>query len=69
MATVLAPPVEQRVRLSGISRETYERLLAEHEGRQSPRFTYDRGALEDARSEPRNVWIRKVREWAKAHPP
>jgi len=34
------------VRLSGISWETYERLLAEHEGRQSPRFTYDRGELE-----------------------
>jgi Uma2 family endonuclease len=46
MATVLAPPAEQRIRLSGISWETYERLLAEHEGRQSPRFTYDRGELE-----------------------
>jgi Uma2 family endonuclease len=34
------------MRLSGISWETYERLLAEHEGRQSPRFTYDRGELE-----------------------
>ena len=34
------------MRLSGISWETYERLLAEHEGRQSPRFTYDRGKLE-----------------------
>ncbi len=46
MATVLAPPAEQRMRLSGISWETYERLLTEHEGRQSPRFTYDRGELE-----------------------
>ena len=25
--------------------------------------------LEDAKSEPRNVWIRNVREWAKASPP
>jgi len=24
--------------------------------------------FEDAKSEPRNVWIRKVRDWAKAHP-
>ncbi|MGH9319121.1 MAG: Uma2 family endonuclease [Vicinamibacteria bacterium] len=46
MSTLLAPPAEQRIRLSGISWETYERLLAEHEGRQSPRFTYDRGELE-----------------------
>jgi len=46
MSTLLAPPAEQRVRLSGISWETYERLLAEHEGRQSPRFTFDRGELE-----------------------
>ena len=47
MSTLLAPPpAEQRIRLSGISWETYERLLEEHEGRQSPRFTYDRGELE-----------------------
>lgn len=46
MSTLLAPPAEQRLRLSGISWETYERLLAEHEGRQSPRFTYDQGELE-----------------------
>ncbi len=46
MSTLLAPPAEQRLRLSGISWETYERLLAEHEGRQSPRFTYRRGELE-----------------------
>lgn len=34
------------MRLSGISWDTYQRLLEEHEGRQSPRFTYDRGELE-----------------------
>ena len=32
--------------LHNISWTTYERLLAEHEGRQSPRFVYDRGDLE-----------------------
>jgi Uma2 family endonuclease len=46
MSTVIAPPAEQRIRLSGISWETYERLLEEHVDRQSPRFTYDRGELE-----------------------
>jgi hypothetical protein len=46
MSTVLAPPAEQRMRLSGISWDTYQRLLEEHQGRQSPRFTYDRGELE-----------------------
>jgi Uma2 family endonuclease len=45
MVTTLVP-AEQRVVLSGISWETYERLLAEHDGRASPRFTYDRGDLE-----------------------
>lgn len=45
MATSVVP-VEQRVRLSGISWETYERLLSEHRGRKSPRFTYHRGELE-----------------------
>jgi Uma2 family endonuclease len=46
MSTTLAPAAEQRMRLSGISWDTYQRLLEEHEGRQSPRFTYDRGELE-----------------------
>jgi Uma2 family endonuclease len=46
MSTAVLPSAEQRVRLSGISWETYERLLLEHEGRQSPRFTYNQGELE-----------------------
>lgn len=45
MASTVAPTSERLV-LNGISWETYQRLLAEHEGRTSPRFTYDRGALE-----------------------
>ncbi len=48
MATITRPPehVAQRIILHNISWTTYERLLAEHEGRQSPRFVYDRGDLE-----------------------
>ncbi|HXV61025.1 MAG TPA: Uma2 family endonuclease [Vicinamibacteria bacterium] len=38
--------LQERVLLTGISWQTYERLLAEHLGRSSPRFTYDRGELE-----------------------
>lgn len=45
MQTVQAPP-EQRIILSNISWETYERLLADHENSSAPRFTYDRGMLE-----------------------
>ena len=37
---------EQRVVLSPCSWETYERILAEHVDRSSPRFTYAEGALE-----------------------
>jgi Uma2 family endonuclease len=48
MATMTRPPtpVTQTVILHNISWTTYQRLLAEHEGRQSPRFVYDRGDLE-----------------------
>ena len=45
MQAVQAPP-EQRMILSNISWETYERLLADHESSSAPRFTYDRGMLE-----------------------
>ncbi|HLG15253.1 MAG TPA: Uma2 family endonuclease [Blastocatellia bacterium] len=44
MATVLTQN-EQRVILKGVSWETYERLLSEHEGSTGTRFTYDRGTL------------------------
>ncbi len=44
-ATATSPP-EQRVTLSDVSWETYERLLADHVDCQTPRLTYDRGTLE-----------------------
>src|SRR5262245_25832433 len=37
---------EQKVILNGVGWETYERLLAEHEGSASTRFNYDHGTLE-----------------------
>jgi Uma2 family endonuclease len=40
------PPAEQRIVLDGISWETYESLLADHEGKSAPRFAYDRGKME-----------------------
>jgi Uma2 family endonuclease len=45
MGAVLHLP-EQKVILKGVSWETYERLLAEHEGQSGTRFTYDSGILE-----------------------
>jgi len=45
MAAVLSLP-EQKVILKGVSWETYERLLAEHQEESSTRFTYDGGILE-----------------------
>lgn len=45
MAAVLHLP-EQKVILKGVSWETYERLLAEHEEASGTRFTYDGGILE-----------------------
>jgi Uma2 family endonuclease len=45
MATVLSPP-EQRVLLTGVSWNTYERLLTDLENQSAPRLTYDRGLLE-----------------------
>jgi Uma2 family endonuclease len=45
MATETLAPIEQRVQLSGISWQTYERLLAELSDRRL-RLTYYRGNLE-----------------------
>src|SRR2546426_281851 len=45
MATVLTS-TEQRVVLTGVSWETYERLLADYEDRPGTRFSYDEGTLE-----------------------
>ena len=45
MGTALTLP-EQRVVLQNVSWETYEHLLSDHLDASSPRFTFDRGALE-----------------------
>ena len=45
MTTVLHPP-DQGIVLEGISWETYERLLSEHQESAGTRFTFDQGRLE-----------------------
>jgi Uma2 family endonuclease len=45
MATIFRPP-EGQVVLHDISWSLYERLLAEHDSKRSPRFTYNCGELE-----------------------
>ena len=45
METVKSP-AEQRILLSNVSWETYERLLEDHRDSSAPRFTFDRGMLE-----------------------
>jgi Uma2 family endonuclease len=45
MAT-LTPPVERQVLLHGVSWETYERLLSEHQDSPGTHFIYDEGELE-----------------------
>ena len=45
MATVVAP-VEHKVILSGVSWQTYQRLLAEHQDASGTHFIYDEGNLE-----------------------
>ena len=45
MSTVLSP-VEQKVVLTGVSWETYERLLVDHLDRTGTPFAYDEGTLE-----------------------
>jgi Uma2 family endonuclease len=45
MAAVVSLP-EQRIVLENITWDVYERLLAAHQDRSVPRFTYDRGRLE-----------------------
>jgi len=48
MATILEMPTQsgQKVVLSGVSWDAYERLLAEHQDSATTRFAYDRGTLE-----------------------
>ncbi len=51
MSVVLTEPktqvlIEKNIVLSGVSWETYELLMKEHESRSAPRFTYNQGCLE-----------------------
>src|SRR5690349_4671656 len=46
MATTVLELPEQKVILSGVSWDTYSRLLAEHDDSPGTRFNYDDGALE-----------------------
>jgi Uma2 family endonuclease len=46
MVETVKSPAEQKVLLSDISWQTYERLLEDHQDSSAPRFTFDRGTLE-----------------------
>ncbi len=54
LQTITAPPemrpasaeIEQKVILNGVSWDTYQRLLAEHQESSGTHFAYDRGMLE-----------------------
>jgi Uma2 family endonuclease len=59
MASVLTLP-EQRVILSGVSWDTYERLLAEHQNQSSTRFVYDCGVLEIMVLSHKHEWINRT---------
>ncbi|MGH9468854.1 MAG: Uma2 family endonuclease [Terriglobia bacterium] len=59
MPSVASPP-EQRVVLGNVAWETYERLLDEHSERSSPRFTYDRGALEIISPSAEHEWYSRL---------
>jgi Uma2 family endonuclease len=59
MPTVASPP-EQRVVLSNVRWETYERLLEEHLDSSSPRFTYDQGVLEIMSPSAEHEWYNRL---------
>ena len=59
MPTVASPP-EQRVVLSQVSWETYERLLDEHLECSAPRFTYDQGVLEIISPSAEHEWYNQL---------
>jgi len=59
MPTVASPP-EQRVVLSNISWETYERLLEDHLDSSAPRFTYDQGVLEIMSPSAEHEWYNEL---------
>ena len=64
MPTVVSPPEdrppEHRVVLRNVCWETYERLLAEHLDRSSPRFTYNRGTLEIMSPSAEHEWYNQL---------
>jgi Uma2 family endonuclease len=53
-------PVEQRILLSNVSWETYERLLADHLDSSVPHFNYDRGMLEIMSPNPEHEKINRT---------
>lgn len=59
MATETLAPVEQRIQLSGISWQTYERLLAELSDRRL-RLTYYRGNLEIMAPSPEHEFYKTI---------
>ena len=57
---MVASPPEQRVVLSKVSWETYERLLEDHLDSSSPRFTYDQGVLEIMSPSAEHEWYNQL---------
>jgi hypothetical protein len=59
MATVTSPP-EQRMILHDVRWALYEQLLENYQDSSSPRFTYDRGALEIMSPSAEHVWFNNL---------
>jgi len=57
---MVASPPEQRVVLSNVSWETYERLLDDYLDSSSPRFTYDQGVLEIMTLSAEHEWYNQL---------
>ena len=57
---MVASPPEQRVVLSKVSWETYERLLEDYLDSSSPRFTYDQGVLEIMTLSAEHEWYNRL---------
>jgi Uma2 family endonuclease len=57
---MVASPPEQRVVLSDVSWETYDRLLEDHLDSSAPRFTYDQGLLEIMSPSAEHEWYNRL---------
>ena len=57
---MVASPPEQRVVLSNVRWETYERLLEDHLDSSAPRFTYDQGVLEIMSPSAEHQWYNRL---------